>query len=511
MVGMCAASAQLPAPPPQERPSARPTTPAPSQKTTAPQVVTVLHRLNGLELFRIMLRDEQGIEAIANFDEAFRLNADVHTNVIAGLALEDGETIAVWLPEAEFEFPVGFPAPRTTVPSTPAPPPRFSLNRSVFASPDLTVIDSTGKKMTARFVGVDGATGLSILKLSGKIPAPPPPLKDGSWIGVGEGVRLLGPEPVPPKKFGYAGVYVRMGESAGTISNVTQAPSGGVARFKARAFKLLSPANVGAVAVNDSGETLGIIDSVLDSEATILPAASIRRAAKRVLAHQASVPKPWLGVKGDPIASLQIEQIQRLGWELLGANSLAQGHKGILLTSITPNSPAAIAALKAGDVILKVNDEDIQSAEDFSWLLEQAWPSNNVEFTVMRPEAKAEQLVKVALSASPRRPFAVVSRQTPTSRVRWLGNQGIETIALRPMVASRFGSTAGLLVVFVEPGTPAFAAGLQPGDVIETIDGRSALNVTMLPSTNSAPTTKFAVVRQKQKLVITVEKPSTKK
>jgi hypothetical protein len=52
---------------------------------------------------------------------------------------------------------------------------------------------------------------------------------------------------------------------------------------------------------------------------------------------------------------------------------------------------------------------------------------------------------------------------------------------------------------------------LQPGDVIETIDGRSALNVTVLPSTNSTPATKFAVVRQKQKLVITVEKPSTKK
>ena len=495
---------------PQDRPVAppvRPTTPAPLQnpKTPAPQVVTVLHRLNGLELFRIMLRDEQGVEAIANFDEAFRLNADIHTNVIAGLALEDGETIAVWLPEAEFEFAVPFPDPKAPPPSTGGP--RFSLNRSVFASPDLTVIDSTGKKMTARFVGVDGATGLSILKLSAKIPAPPPPLKDDSWIAVGEGVRLLGPEPA--KKFGYANVYVRMGEYAGTISNVTQAPAGGVARFKARAFKLLSPANVGGIAVNESGETLGIIDSVQAGEATILPASSIRRAAKRVLANQASVPKPWLGVKGDPIASLQVDQIQKLGWELLGASSLLEGHKGILLTSITPNSPAAFAALKAGDVILKVNDEAIKSAEDFSWLLEQAWPSNNVEFTVMRPEAKAEQLVKVALSAPPRRPFPG-TRQTPTPRVRWLVNQGIETVALRPLLASRFGSTAGLLVIFVEPGTPAFAAGLQPGDLIETIDGRPALNAAFLPSTNSA-VTKLEVVRQKQKVVLTVEKPPNKK
>src|ERR1041385_8325599 len=82
----------------------------------APQVVTIIHRLNGLKMFRLLLRSEEQVQSIAALDTTFNLMSDVHTNVIAGLALDDGETIVAWLPEAEVEFgppampPVGFEA-----------------------------------------------------------------------------------------------------------------------------------------------------------------------------------------------------------------------------------------------------------------------------------------------------------------------------------------------------------------------------------------------------------------
>src|SRR6476661_21694 len=116
---LCAAVvvAQTPVPPPKK--------PAPPLKAgrvnadklpSAPQVVTIIHRLNGLKMFRLLMRSEDQVQAIANVDSAFNLLDDVHTNVIAGLAMDDGETIAAWLPEAEAEFepplaPVA-PAPR---------------------------------------------------------------------------------------------------------------------------------------------------------------------------------------------------------------------------------------------------------------------------------------------------------------------------------------------------------------------------------------------------------------
>ena len=82
----------------------------------APQVVTIVHRLNGLKVFRLLLRSGEQYGTIANIDDAFKIAGDVHTNVIAGLTLDDGQTIAAWLPEAEAEMP---PPP---VPSAPKAP-----------------------------------------------------------------------------------------------------------------------------------------------------------------------------------------------------------------------------------------------------------------------------------------------------------------------------------------------------------------------------------------------------
>src|SRR5215204_6834378 len=101
------AIAQTPSPP-SPRKAAPPVTASTREKLpAAPQVVTIVHRLNGLKMFRLLLRSEEQVQAIAGLNSAFNLMDDVHTNVIAGLAMDDGETIAAWLPEAEVEFGPG--------------------------------------------------------------------------------------------------------------------------------------------------------------------------------------------------------------------------------------------------------------------------------------------------------------------------------------------------------------------------------------------------------------------
>jgi S1-C subfamily serine protease len=85
---------------------------------------------------------------------------------------------------------------------------------------------------------------------------------------------------------------------------------------------------------------------------------------------------------------------------------------------------------------------------------------------------------------------------------------GIETIALRPLVASQLGTNAGLLVTYVEPATPAFEAGLQPGDVIQSIDGKPVS--TFSRSIQVKAPSSLGIMRAKQKLVLTLEKPAPK-
>ncbi|MGH9969915.1 MAG: PDZ domain-containing protein [Pyrinomonadaceae bacterium] len=506
-----------------------------------------MHRLNGLKMFRLLLRSSEEIGAITRLDDAFRMTEEVHTNVIAGLSLADGQTIAAWLPDAEAEMgPPPAPyapaapsanvaAPRATTQApripTPSAVPGASLYGealNLFERPDVTVIGRDGRRLVARYVGLDGVTGLSILKLATGGLVRAVDAKEGA-VAVGERLRLFGPEPVTQPEVRTSGtIYARMGETEGTVVEITRAPSGAIARVKIRSAKL-SAANIGGIAINDAGETVGIVDVVESNEASVLPATLIRNAARRVLARQASVPKPWLGIRGEPVTALTIDELLLRGWQKEGAMSLAEASRGIMLTSVTPGSPAAVAALNPGDVILRVNEEEIRNADDFSWLLEEAGPGGSVNFVVARPGKLAPEAVKLTLSELPhplfglRRPFAEPPR--PTTRVEPLlkpgafsGSlsrsllsssliaEGIETIALKPRVAARFGASGGLLVVYVQPSTAAFKAGLRSGDLIEAINGQQISLAQQSVSLLNAPGASYAfkIVRNKEKLVVKV-------
>lgn len=115
------ATAQTPAPSPEPKKTTTATTVSRvivENKAAAPQVVTILHSLNGLKVFKLLIRSKEQVEAIERLDEAFNFAGEVHTNVIAGLALDSGHTIAAWLPDAEAEMP---PPALLFAPRAPAP------------------------------------------------------------------------------------------------------------------------------------------------------------------------------------------------------------------------------------------------------------------------------------------------------------------------------------------------------------------------------------------------------
>jgi S1-C subfamily serine protease len=494
----------------------------------APQVVTILHSLNGLKVFRLLIRRDQQVEAIAKLDEAFKMAGEVHTNVIAGLALDDGHTIAAWLPEAEAELPLPLIqfAPRAPVPPRPSsapssensqPPPGMApmaipgvpaLNMpGSFSEPaDLRIITQDGKRIMGRYIGLDGLTGLSLITLAdGGLPQALDS-KDET-IKLGQRLRVVGPQPAPRSEVGAkTAMYVRIGETEAMVVDVSRSPSGSVARVRIKSAKF-SPANIGGIAINDGGETIGIVDAVEGSEATMVPLALVRMAAKRVLARQASVPRPWLGIRGEPITALSFDQILRVGWELERARVLAEKRQGIMLTSVVPGSPAALAKLKPGDVILRVNNGYVRNADDFSWLLDEAGPEIPVLFTVARPGKDVSEALEIKLSESPDPLFGLGAFERHIERAFKPGSlmaEGVETVALKPRVAARFGSTGGLLVVSVRLATNAFKAGLRPGDVIESIDGLPVISgaTSMTPKAAGVSST-CIVVRNKEKLVLT--------
>ncbi|HET7287410.1 MAG TPA: PDZ domain-containing protein, partial [Pyrinomonadaceae bacterium] len=139
--------------------------------------------------------------------------------------------------------------------------------------------------------------------------------------------------------------------------------------------------------------------------------------------------------------------------------------------------------------------------------LEQAGPTSSVEFTVARPDKSAVEPVNVKLRGMLDQSFNFKFRNRfATTRGFSLLEQGIETITLRPPVASQLGTTAGLLVVYVEPSTAASEAGLLAGDVIQSINGKpvSTFKTMLTPASF-----KFEIVRNKEKVVVII--PAKKK
>src|SRR5262249_70322 len=95
----------------KRRPRRIPSPPArvtviPSDPPIVPQVVTVVHRLSGVKVLRLLLSQGGETGGIETIDPETITN-DAHASIIAGLVLDDGKTIAVRLPQAaaEMEFP----------------------------------------------------------------------------------------------------------------------------------------------------------------------------------------------------------------------------------------------------------------------------------------------------------------------------------------------------------------------------------------------------------------------
>lgn len=527
-----------PPPPPTTMPSpplptvsemvVAPIAPASPQSAPAPpltpEVITIVHRLSGWKLATWF--------AWTDAELTNRFNSDfVHTKIVAGCVLGDGRTIVARLPQAEIEARARLM------------PQRFQNNEN-FANgltDDLTVIRRSGERQRLNFIGLDGRTGLSLLEILPLAAQPPPTTVNGvhrptaelsdvpihnvqslstsaspgastrassySPVAeifntnsveplVGQRVRLLAPEPVrTARERDVSGVVrLRINQVAGRVTRLDRAPLGGLARITL-STETFSPSNAGAVAIDETGTLIGIVEHGGDGgEVRLLPVAEIRRATERVLARRASVPQPWLGARGDAVALAGLERLLANGWRQERARALLERQQGILLTAIAPNTPAANAGLRPGDVVVRVGEQLIRGVEDFSLMLREAGENASLLFRIFRAleEEPRDVVVRLSETLNPARATelamtrattidaaataaAVAARRVQrTAATRGhVTALGLESVALPAKIAERFGARrSSLLVVAVRPDTDAARSGLRIGDLIEAINNR---------------------------------------
>ena len=443
----------------------------PDQRAVAPQVVTIVHRLSGIKMLRFLLR-QSGEAGTVSMIDPLSMTSDAHASIIAGWAIDD-KTITARLPQAaaEIEFSQRPLFPAEVPGMFPDANPRRAAT-APRAQPDLTVITRDGQRLVARYVGLDGVTGLSVLQVVG-MTAPATSAVTPQAATVGQTIQVFAPERTSPNEAMPGIIYVRVGATEANVSALTRLSSGKLQRLMVRAAKF-SPEVVGGVACDAAGNTLGIVEAIEGNSASLVPAEAARDAARRVLERQASVPRPLLGIRGEPVEFSTRNLFVANGWREDQLTKLFADQEGILLLQVMPGTPAARAELRRGDVIMKVNNDAVKSAEDFSAFLGDVGSGEQVKFTVMRPDTVGPFAISVKLGAAFDQPFNWQFEMPRVSTAQvGLESVGIETVPFSARAASQMAAKSGLLVVAIQPQTAAARSGLREGDLIESIDGRA--------------------------------------
>lgn len=173
--------------------------------------------------------------------------------------------------------------------------------------------------------------------------------------------------------------------------------------------------------------------------------------------------------------------------ELL-ANKLEPG--GVWIQTVVEASPAATAALRAGDIVTEFDGERVRGVRSFSRLVSETPPGRAVTMNIIRagarqsvqitPEAGGSTTVERPDMAQLRERLRTLQPNATFSLPQALNRGERLGIALFPVngqLAAYFGVQQGVLVSAVEDGSIAAMAGVRAGDVITTIAGQPVADV----------------------------------
>ncbi|MEW6726977.1 S1C family serine protease [Desulforudis sp. 1088] len=201
------------------------------------------------------------------------------------------------------------------------------------------------KPIPAQVIGSDHDLDLAILKVNVK--------KDLPYLKIGDSDRVR-----------VGDLVIAIGNPYGLDHTVTM----GVVSAKGRPITIedrsyenllqtdasINPGNSGGPLLNLQGEVIGINTAVNAQAQGIgfaIPTSTIRPVLDELL-RTGQISHPWLGVQ---LETLTPEMAQYAG---------LQSPEGALILAVVPNSPAAKARLRPGDIILKINDRKISSPND---------------------------------------------------------------------------------------------------------------------------------------------------
>jgi serine protease Do len=225
----------------------------------------------------------------------------------------------------------------------------------------------------------------------------------------------------------------------------------------------INPGNSGGPLINLDGQVIGINTAIFSQSGGYMgigfaiPINMARNIEKQLKSH-GKVTRGYLGIAGQDITPEMAQLLQ------------LKGDQGIIVASVEKDSAADKAGLKSHDVLLEMSGKKIESYDSFRNEVAMLAPGSKVVFKVMRDGKTRDIAVTLA-----ERPTTTAQGNQPEGRQQSQETLGIEVQTVTKDLAERFGYAIGegVIVTRVIPGSPAAQVGIQPGDLIQSVNRQS--------------------------------------
>ncbi|MCM8803782.1 MAG: DegQ family serine endoprotease [Candidatus Omnitrophica bacterium] len=319
-------------------------------------------------------------------------------------------------------------------------------NNHVIEGVDKILVKLLGdeRKYEAKVIGTDPKTDLALIKINPGRNLPSVKLGDSDKIEVGEWVIAIG-NPFGLEETVTVGVISAKGRSGFGITQYEDFIQTDAA---------INPGNSGGPLVNIRGEVIGINTFIIAPYAAQGIGFAIPiNLAKRIfsqLKEKGRVTRGYLGI-----------YLQPLDEELAKSFDLPEV-KGALVAQIIENSPAEKAGIKEGDVIIEYDGNEVKDVKDLQMKVANTPPGKRVSVVVWRDKKRVNLYVNVGEMP------AEEPKVAETEEKLW---RGMRVSSLTEEVKSQFGidDNEGVVVTYVESGSPADESGIKVGSVIKMI------------------------------------------
>lgn len=326
---------------------------------------------------------------------------------------------------------------------------------------EVTVKFNDRRELKAKVVGADELSDVALIKVDAK-GLPIVEIGDAKSLKVGQWVVAIG----SPFGFDHSasqGIVSALGRNLPDDTYVpfiqTDVP--------------INPGNSGGPLIDLGGKVVGVNAQIYSRSGGYMGVSfaipiDIAMNVADQLKASGHVTRGWLGVS-----------IQNMDQDLASSFGLTTP-QGALVAEVLPDSPAARAGIRSGDVILSYAGKPVDSSKDLPPLVALTPPGQPAQVEILRNGKKRELTVTIAKLAEDKAARVASVEPTP-SRLN------LEVANLSPAERAQLGVDRGVRVTEVGPG-PAESAGIQPGDIVLSLDNKDISSVDQMKRlVNSLP------------------------